>query len=163
VAAQRLAAAGVSAAVSVDFRVIHTNRFGSPAAINLVVRAATDAELPAVERGLLAAIDDLRAGRIDAGALASARKRLRLEWAEFLNSPQELAFLIGHYHTMDNWRTLPALVEARNAATVEDIQRVAGPTSCRPTVTAVARTQPPEGSGPSWLDFAWSDLRGSAQ
>ena len=164
VAAQRLAAAGVSAAVSVDFRVIHTNRFGSPAAINLVVRAATDAELPAVERGLLAAIDDLRAGRIDAGALASARKRLRLEWAEFLNSPQELAFLIGHYHTMDNWRTLPALVEARNAATVEDIQRVAR-TYFVPSnrVTAVARTQPPEGSGPSWLDFAWSDLRGSAQ
>ncbi len=164
VAAQELAAAGAPAAVSVDFRVIHTNRFGSPAAINLVARAASDAKLPAVERGLLAAIDDLRAGRIDAGAMARARKRLRLEWAEFLNNPQELAFLIGHYHTMDHWSTLPALIEARNAATAEDVQRVAR-TYFVPSnrVTAVARARPPEGSGPSWLDFAWSNLPGDGR
>lgn len=158
-AAQRLAAGGSSAAVGVDFRVIHTGRFGSPAAINLVARAGTDGELPAVERALLAAIEDLRAGRIDPGALARARKRLQVEWAEFLSNPQELAFLIGHYHTMDHWSTLPALIDARNAATEDDIRRVARTYFVASNrVTAVARAEPPEGSGPSWLDFAWSDL-----
>ena len=158
-AGQRLAAGGAPADVSVDFRVIHTNRFGSPAAMNLVARATTDAALGAVERGLLAAIDDLRAGRIDPGALARARKRLRVEWAEVLSNPQELAFVIGHYQTMDRWGTLPALIAARNAATVDEVQRVARaylvPSN---RVTAVARARPPAGSGPSWLDFVWSDL-----
>lgn len=163
-AAQRLAAGGSSATVAVDFRVIHTGRFGSPAALNLVARAGADADLPAVERALLAAIEDLREGRIDAGALTRARKRLRLEWAEFLNNPQELAFLIGHYHTMDHWSTLPALIDARDRATEAEVQRVAQRyfvASSR--ITAVARAQPPDGSGPSWLDFVWSDLPGAGR
>lgn len=163
-AAERLAAARAPAAVSVDFRVIHTSRFGSPGAMNVVARAATDAALPAVERALLAALDDLRAGRIDPGALARARKSLRVEWARFLGDPQELAFLIGHYHTMDHWRTLPALVEARDRATVDDVRRVAR-TYLVPSnrVTAIARAQPAEGSGPSWLDFVWRDLPGGGR
>jgi predicted Zn-dependent peptidase len=164
VAGQRLAAAGTAASVSADFRVIHTNRFGSPGALNLVGRAGTDGDLAAVERGLLAALEDLRAGRIDASALARAHKRLRVEWAEVRANPQELAFLIGHFHTMNHWSTLPALIEARDRATAEDVRRVAG-TYFVPSirVIAVARAEPPEGSGPSWLDYVWSDLPGDGR
>ena len=163
-AAQRLAAGGTTASVSADFRVIHTYRFGSPGAFNLVARAGADGDLPDVERGLLAALDDLRAGRIDPAALERAHKRLRVEWAEFLANPQELAFLIGHHHTMNHWSTLPALIEARDAATAEDVRRVAE-TYFVPSnrVIAVARSEPPEGSGPSWLDFLWADLPGDGR
>jgi len=163
-ASQTLVAAGTPAAVSADFRVIHTHRFGSPGAFNLVAQAQSDGDLAAVERALLSAIDDLREGRIYAGALARARKRLRVEWAEFLDNPQELAFLIGHHYTMNNWRVLPNLIVARDAATAADIQRVAS-TYFVPSnrVIAVARAEPPEGSGPSWLDFLWADLPGDGR
>ncbi len=163
-AGQGLAASGLSASVSADFRVIHTHRFGSPGAFNLVAQAGSDGDLAAVERGLLSAIGDLREGRIDAGALARARKRLRVEWAEFLDNPQELAFLIGHHYTMNNWRVLPNLIVARDAATAADVQRVAS-TYFVPSnrVIAVARAEPPKGSGPSWLDFLWADLPGDGR
>jgi predicted Zn-dependent peptidase len=161
-AAGRLREAGAAAAVSSDFRVIHTHRFGSTAAFNLVARAPSDAELAAVERALLAAVEDLRTGRIEPALLARARKRLRLEWAELLNSPQELAFTVGHYHTMDNWRALPGLIAARDRATVEDVQRVAR-TYFVPSnrVIAVARAEPPAGSGPTWLELLGTEQRGA--
>ncbi|MCZ0934138.1 MAG: pitrilysin family protein [Gemmatimonadetes bacterium] len=163
-ASRAVAASGVSAAVSADFRVIHTHRFGSPGAFNLVAKAAGDGDLAAVERVLLGVVADLREGRIDAGALERARKRLRVAWAEFLDNPQELAFLIGHHHTMNHWSVLPDLIEARDAATVADLQRVAAryfvPSN---RVIATARAQPPEGSGPSWLDFLWADLPGDGR
>lgn len=163
-AGQRLAVAGMSASVSADFRVIHTYRFGSPGAFNLVAQATTDGDLPAVEQELLAALNDLRVGRIDPAALARAHKRLRVEWAEFLDNPQELAFLVGHHHTMNHWSTLPALIEARDTATAEDVQRVAS-TYFVPSnrVIALARAEPGEGNGPSWLDFLWSDLPGDGR
>ncbi|MCY3548435.1 MAG: pitrilysin family protein [Gemmatimonadetes bacterium] len=163
-AGRAVAASGLSAAVSADFRVIHTHRFGSPGAINLVAQAERDGDLAAVERVLLGVVADLREGRIDAGALERARKRLRVEWAEFLDNPQELAFLIGHHHTMNHWSVLPDLIEARDAATVADLQRVAAryfvPSN---RVISTARAQPPEGSGPSWLDFLWADLPGDGR
>ena len=91
-AGQAVAASGASASVAADFRVIHTYRFGSPGAFNLVAHAETDDDLAAVERALLHAVADLREGRIDSAALERAHKRLRVEWAEFLDNPQELAF-----------------------------------------------------------------------
>ncbi|MGE0555556.1 MAG: M16 family metallopeptidase, partial [Gemmatimonadales bacterium] len=54
-AARRLSEVGASASGTTDVRVILTNRFGSTGAFNLVARATADAELPAVERGLLMA------------------------------------------------------------------------------------------------------------
>ena len=163
-ASQTLVAAGTAAAVSADFRVIHTYRFGAPGAFNLVAQAQSDGDLAAVERALLDVVADLREGRIDAGALERARKRLRVEWAEFLDNPQELAFLIGHHHTMNHWSVLPDLIAARDAATVADVQRVAA-TYFVPSnrVIATARAEPPEGSGPSWLDFLWADLPGDGR
>ena len=153
-AGQALAASGASASVAADFRVIHTYRFGSPGAFNLVAHAETDGDLAAVERGLLDSVADLREGRIDVGALARAHKRLRVEWAEFLDNTQELAFLVGHHYAMNHWSVLPDLIEARDAATAADVQRVAAryfvPSN---RVIATARAEPPEGSGPSWLDF----------
>ena len=163
-AGQRLAESATTAAVSADFRVIHTYRFGSPGAFNLVAQARADGDLPAVERALLDAIADVREGRIDEGALERARKRLRVEWAEFLDNPQELAFLIGHHHTMNHWSVLPELIEARDRATAADVQRVAS-TYFVPSnrVIATARAQPAAGSGPSWLDFLWADLPGDGR
>ena len=159
IAGQTLAASGTAASVSADFRVIHTYRFGSPGAFNLVAQAETDGDLAAVERALLDAVEDVREGRIDSAVLSRARKRLRVEWAEFLDNPQELAFLVGHHHTMNHWSVLPDLIESRDAATARDVQRVAA-TYFVPSnrVIATARAQPPEGSGPSWLDFLWADL-----
>ena len=164
IAGQRLTAGGSSASVAANFRVIHTYRFGSPGAFNLVARAGSDSDIATVERALLAAIGDLRNGRIDPGALARAHKRLRVEWAEFRANQQELAFLIGHYHTMNHWSVLPELIEARDAATAEDVRRVAQ-TYFVPSnrVIATARTEPAQGSGPSWLDFLWSDLPGDGR
>ena len=160
-AGQRLAIAGKSASVSADFRVIHTYRFGSPGAFNLVARAGVDDDLPVIEQELLATLHDLRMGQIDSAALARAHKRLRVEWAEFLDNPQELAFLVGHHQTMNHWSTLPALIKARDAATAEDVQRVASTYFVASNrVIALARAKPAEGSGPSWLDFLWSDLPG---
>ena len=163
-AGQTLTLSGTPASASADFRVIHTYRFGSPGAFNLVAQAEADGDLAAVERALLSAVDDLREGRIDSGALARAHKRLRVEWAEFLDNPQELAFLIGHHHTMNHWSVLPELIEARDAATAADVQRVAS-TYFVPSnrVIATARAQPPNGSGPSWLDFLWADLPGDGR
>jgi predicted Zn-dependent peptidase len=164
IAGQRLAASGTSASVTADFRVIHTYRFGSPGAFNLVAQAQADGDLGAVERALLDAVADIREGRIDAGALERARKRLRVEWAEFLDNPQELAFLIGHHHTMNHWSVLPELIEVRDAATAADVRRVASTYFVRSNrVIATARAEPPEGSGPSWLDFLWADLPGDGR
>ena len=65
---------------------------------------------------------------------------------------------------MNHWSVLPDLIAARDAATAADVQRVAAryfvPSN---RVIATARAEPPEGSGPSWLDFAWSKLRGDGQ
>jgi predicted Zn-dependent peptidase len=143
-----------------DFRVIHTHRFGSTAGFSVVAHGSSDDALPQVERGLLAAIDDLRDGRFDGAMLERARKRLRLEWAKVLNRPAELAFVIGHYHTMNHWSTLSDLLEARDTATAGQVARVAR-TYLVPSnrVVAVARSRPAPGSGPSWLDSAWAQLR----
>ena len=159
-ASQRLKTKGSAHA---DFRVIHTNRFGSTAGLNLVANGTSDGDLPEIERGLLAAIDDLREGRLDRSALERARKRLRLEWAKTLNRPAELAFVIGHYHTMNHWTTLPDLLRARDSATVDQIVRVAR-TYLLPSnrVIAVARAVPAPGSGPIWLDSAWAPRRTGA-
>ena len=65
---------------------------------------------------------------------------------------------------MNHWSVLPDLIAARDAATAAEVQRVAA-TYFVPSnrVIAVARAEPPEGSGPSWLDFVWSELRGDGQ
>jgi predicted Zn-dependent peptidase len=160
VASRRLA----NDAAHADFRVIHTSRFGSTAGFNLVAPGGSDENLVEVERGLLAAIDDLREGRFDRAQLERARKRLRLEWAKVRNRPVELAFVIGHYHTMNDWSTLPELLQARDTASAEQVVRVAR-TYLVPSnrVVAVARARPAPGSGPSWLDSAWSRHRPGAR
>ena len=38
--------------------------------------------------------------------------------------PNRLAFQIGHFQVMDNWRTLQQYLDARDAATPDDIARL---------------------------------------
>jgi len=40
--------------------------------------------------------------------------------------PGALAFQIGHFEVMDSWRTLEPYLEARDAATAEDLRDLAG-------------------------------------
>jgi predicted Zn-dependent peptidase len=122
----RLVAAGTArSGVDADFRVIHTYRFGSPGAINFTARASRDEDLPAVEAQMLAALADIREGRIDSAALARAQKALRLEWEQIRLDRARLAIELGQFAIMDRWETLEAFMTARQSATAQDLQRVA--------------------------------------
>jgi predicted Zn-dependent peptidase len=51
---------------------------------------------------------------------------LRAEWYRTVVNPGRLAFQIGHFETMDSWRTLKPYLEARDAATADDLRDLAG-------------------------------------
>jgi predicted Zn-dependent peptidase len=131
------------AAVSADFRVIHTYRFGSPGAINFVSDALRDEDLAAVEAAMLETIEELRAGRVPPDALGRARKALKLDWERIKTDRRRLGYEIGHFGVMDRWETLLAHMDRRQEASVADVQRVAGryfvPAN---RVIATARRQP---------------------
>ncbi len=61
-----------------------------------------------------------------ADLVAQARKKIRTEWYRTAVDPNALAFEIGHFEVMDSWRTLKPYLEARDAATADDIRRLAG-------------------------------------
>ena len=140
--------------VGVDFRVIHIYRFGSPGAINLVAMGRRDEDLPAIELEMLEVVSQLRQGQIDRAALERAHRALRLEWAQTRSDPVQLAFQIGHFDTMDNFKTLRTHMEGREHVTAEEIQRVAQqyfvPSN---RVIATARRDPPPEGGPVWRDL----------
>jgi len=57
--------------------------------------------------------------------LALAKKRLRTEWYRTARDPDDLAFEIGHFETMDSWRTLEEHLEGREAASGDAVRRLA--------------------------------------
>ncbi len=116
---------GLASSVGADFRVIHIYRFGTPAAINFVARVTSDEALPATERAMLDAIEDLRAGHLDPVLLERARRSLRLEWEQTRGDRLALAFTIGHFQSMDAWKTLSEHMERRLDVSADDIARVA--------------------------------------
>ena len=100
-------------------------RYGSPYPFSLTVLARRDEDLPAIEVVALETIEDLRQGRIDADRLARARRALRVEWEQLRSNRSDLAWTLGRFQVMDSWRTLAAHMEARQTASIEDLQRIA--------------------------------------
>jgi predicted Zn-dependent peptidase len=123
-ATEALAAAGIGGSVNVNTRVVHTARFGTPGTINFEVVLSDQGQLDAAEAVLEQTIEALRSTP-DAARVTRAQKVLRVDWYRTARDASALAFEIGHFQTMDAWRTLPAYLEARDATTSEEIARIA--------------------------------------
>jgi predicted Zn-dependent peptidase len=125
IASARLATAasegGVNARVNVNTRVVHTDRFGVPGSINFELILSDESQLPAAEALLSDTLADLVPTQKE---LARAQKSLRTEWYRTLRDASALAFEIGHFQTMDSWRTLQSYLEARDGASPEDLARL---------------------------------------
>jgi predicted Zn-dependent peptidase len=118
--------AGVDGTVDINTRVVHTSRFGVPASINIELVLADASQIDEAEGTLLAELRRLGEEPLPADLVAQARKKLRTEWYRTAVDPNALAFEIGHFEVMDSWRTLKPYLEARDAATADDIRRLAG-------------------------------------
>jgi predicted Zn-dependent peptidase len=118
--------AGISGTVDINTRVVHTSRFGVPASINIELVLQDASQVEEAENVLLAELGRLGSEPLAAEAVALARKKLRTAWYRTAVDPNALAFQIGHFETMDSWRTLEPYLEARDAATAEDLRRLAG-------------------------------------
>ena len=117
--------AGIGGRVDINTRVVHTSRFGLPASINVELTVSDAGQLQDAERELLAGIARLREVPLPVADVSFAQKKLRSDWYRTANNPSDLAFEIGHFEVMDSWRTLVPYLEARDAATAEDLQRLA--------------------------------------
>jgi predicted Zn-dependent peptidase len=120
-----LRAEGIAARPNVNTNVIHTSRYGVPSTINFEVVVAREAELEAAERVLLATLGRLGTGEDVEDRLAVARKRVRTAWHRVAQDPDRLGFEIGHFQTMDSWRTLQPYLEARERTGAADLRRLA--------------------------------------
>ena len=115
----------LASSITVDVRLMNMYRLGSTGAINMLVRARRDEDLPAIEAGMLAVVDALRQGRLDQPTLDRARKAMRLEWEQTRAVRGSLAYELGRFQVMDSWKTLQPFMEARERASTSDVQRVA--------------------------------------
>jgi len=122
---RQLAEAGIAARVSANTRVIHTSRFGVPATLNFEVATTAEAGAGALEAALTA-LEGLAAGAVDVADLELAKKKLRTDWYRTVADADALAFEIGHFQTMDSWRTLPEYLRQRDAVDTEQVRRLAG-------------------------------------
>lgn len=116
--------AGLAATVNVNTRVVHTDRFGVPGTMNFEIILNNVEDLDAAEAALESAISNLESGASSA-ALNKAKTTLRTQWYRTLRDSSALAFQIGHFQTMDSWKTLPVYLEARDSVTSDDIARLA--------------------------------------
>ena len=116
--------AGIGGNVDINTRVVHTSRFGVPASINIELVLADASRVDAAEETLLSELRRLGKNPLADDAVALARKKLRTAWYRTAADPGALAFQIGHFQTMDSWRTLVPYLEARDAATADDLQRL---------------------------------------
>ena len=121
-----LAQRNISARIDANTRVVHTTRFGVPSSLNIELILGGDGDLPAAESVLLTTLDELGRTEVDSVLVAIAQKHLRTDWHRLTLDAGRLAFEIGHFQTMDSWRTLQPYLEARDAATPEDLMRLAG-------------------------------------
>jgi predicted Zn-dependent peptidase len=117
--------AGVEGTVDINTRVVHTSRFGVPASINIELVLEDALQIDKAEGALLAELRRLGEEPLPADVVLQARKQLRTEWYRTAVDPSALAFQIGHFEVMDSWRTLELYLEARDAATAEDLRELA--------------------------------------
>ena len=117
--------AGVDGTVDINTRVVHTSRFGVPASINIELVLKDASQSGEAEAALLAGLRRLGEEPLPADDVALARKKLRTGWYRTAIDPNRLAFEIGHFEVMDSWRTLQPYLEARDAATADDLRRLA--------------------------------------
>ena len=115
---------GIPGRAGANFRVIHTSRFGVPSTLNLEVVLPDDSHLAAAEEAILEALRIMARELTDEADLALTRKTLRTEWFRTAANADALAFEIGHFQTMDRWRTLQAHLETREGTTAADIARL---------------------------------------
>jgi predicted Zn-dependent peptidase len=101
------------------------SRTGSPSRLSMQANARRDEDLAALEAVPLRAIERLERGDIDGAALTRVKRELRFEWEQTRSHRGDLASLFGDFFVGDDWRTVRTYFEAREATTVEDIQRVA--------------------------------------
>lgn len=118
-----LQTAGIAGTVNVNTRVVHTDRFGVPGTMNfeLILSDATD--LQAAEALLEKTLTALKDG-FNKGELNMAKATLRAQWYRTARDASALAFEIGHFQTMDSWRTLPEYLDARDSVKSTDIARL---------------------------------------
>jgi hypothetical protein len=120
-----LAQRNISARIDANTRVVHTTRFGVPSSLNIELILGEEGDLPGAESVLLATLDELGGTEVNSALVATVQKHLRTDWHRLTLDAGRLAFEIGHFQTMDSWRTLQPYLEARDAATPEDLMRLA--------------------------------------
>ena len=116
--------AGLDGSVDINTRVVHTSRFGVPASINIELVLRDASEVQEAEHALLSELRRLSEEPLPDDVVAQARKRLRTDWYRTAVNPGRLAFQIGHFETMDSWRTLQPYLEARDATSADDLRRI---------------------------------------
>ena len=121
---QLQAVVGGNARIGVNTRVVHTERFGLPASMNIEALLADPDKAGEVEKALLGEISRLGDELLDEDAVLLARKKLRTAWYRTAADPNALAFEIGHFQVMDSWRTLEPYLEARDLTTAGDLRRL---------------------------------------
>ena len=120
-----LATKGIAATVDANTRVVHTTRFGVPSSLNFEIVLHNEENISGAESVLLGVLDQLGRTPVEQNRLATVKKHLRTDWHRLALDAGRLAFEIGHFQTMDSWRTLQPYLEARDAATSEDLTRLA--------------------------------------
>ena len=123
---EALAQRNISARIDANTRVVHTTRFGVPSSLNVELILRDERDISDAESVLLATMDRLGRAEVDPALVTLVQKHLRTDWHRLTLDAGRLAFEIGHFQTMDSWRTLQPYLEARDAATPEDLMRVAG-------------------------------------
>jgi predicted Zn-dependent peptidase len=97
-----------------------------PASINIELVLEDALQIDKAEGTLLAELRRLGEEPLPVDLVLQARKQLRTEWYRTAVDPSALAFQIGHFEVMDSWRTLKPYLEARDAATADDLRELAG-------------------------------------
>jgi len=117
---------GIDGSVDINTLVVHTERFGVPASLNIELVLAGAAQIEKAERTLLGELRKLGEEPLSANQVTYAQKKLRTAWYRTAVDPGALAFELGHFEVMDSWRTLKPYLEARDAATADDLRDLAG-------------------------------------
>jgi predicted Zn-dependent peptidase len=104
---------------------VHTSRFGVPATINFEFILDDARQIARAEKLIGDTLQSLGTAPPSGDEVERARRALRVAWYRTMRDTSALAFDIGHFQTMDSWRTLPEFLKAREATTGDDIRNLA--------------------------------------